>query len=437
MKKMERIEYLIQCWELGTTICQGLSYLAQHPWDESVREDVRNGGETLRSTLESVDIFLKNSVWNALPDGGMKAAGLLSAALSEALSGLLLKELNTVGELKPETAQALFRFYDAAPCTSQTICQLLFNVCQMIAATAPQESFSYTLKLLEKHPKLFSDSNFAHPGYVYRPSDQRTFSRCPVCGGEGTPYYRSLAYLMQDFSYPDLPVKLWMKCESCGNLYSWKYPEGRLVSPEDSRMIWPEPGVYLTAAANSSILALWCDVLNTLGRCTSGRSLLEVGIGHGELLAVALEMGYQPDAVEISEETAQKVANLLGIPIWRGDFLDYTADKTYSMITMGDVLEHITDPGRALRNAHQLLREDGVLWLSTPNFESAFSRLRKFEDPMWMEPHHITYFSRCGLESLADSCGFTLETYMVSRRYNGSMELIFRKKEETEVCVSE
>lgn len=56
---------------------------------------------------------------------------------------------------------------------------------------------------------------------------------------------------------------------------------------------------------------------------------------------------------------------------------------------------------------------------------------------MWMEPHHISYFSRNGLERLADSCGFTLETYMVSRRYNGSMELIFRKKERTEVRVSE
>lgn len=430
MEKMERIEYLIQCWELGTTICQGLAYLAQHPRDESVRRDVRSGAEALRSSLESVGISLTNNLWDALADREAEAAELLCAALSEALSGPLLKALNTVEQLSSKTAQTLLRFYDAAPRTSQTICQLLFNVCQMTAATLPMESFSYTLKLLEKHPGLFSGEKAVHPGYVYRPSEQRTFEHCPICGGEGVPYYRSFAYLMQDFCHPDLPVKLWMKCESCGNLYTWKYPEGRLVSPEDSRVIRPYPEVYLTAAANSSILALWCDVLNTLERYTSGRSLLEVGIGHGELLAVALEMGYQPDAVEISEETAQRVANLLGIPIWRGDFLNYSSDKTYSMITMGDVLEHITDPGRALRKAHRLLREDGVLWLSTPNFESAFSRLRKFEDPMWMEPHHISYFSRHDLESLTSSCGFTLETYTVSRRYNGSMELIFRKKME-------
>lgn len=32
------------------------------------------------------------------------------------------------------------------------------------------------------------------------------------------------------------------------------------------------------------------------------------------------------------------------------------------------------------------------------------------------------------MERLADSCGFVLEAYTVSRRYNGSMELILRKK---------
>ena len=132
--------------------------------------------------------------------------------------------------------------------------------------------------------------------------------------------------------------------------------------------------------------------------------------------------------MEIVPEAAQEVADILNIPIWSGDFLRYTPNKTYSIIIMGDVLEHVTDPEQALRNAYALLEDQGVLWLSTPNFESSFSRMLKFNDPMWLEPYHITYFSRRGLEQLLAKCGFAVAEYSVSRRYNGSMELILQKQ---------
>lgn len=170
--------------------------------------------------------------------------------------------------------------------------------------------------------------------------------------------------------------------------------------------------------------------MNRLCLYTGGKNLLEVGIGQGELLAVALEMGYAADGVEISLQTAQKVADMLQIPIWRCDFLDYAPDKTYDIITMGDVLEHVAAPERALQNACRLLKEGGALWLSTPNFQSSFSRMLKFFDPMWCEPHHISYFSRDGLEALAGRYGLVLREYHVSRRYNGSMEVIFTKAAE-------
>ena len=95
---------------------------------------------------------------------------------------------------------------------------------------------------------------------------------------------------------------------------------------------------------------------------------------------------------------------------------------------MGDVIEHVTDPEAALKNAYRLLDDDGVLWLSTPNFESSFTRMKKFTDAMWLEPSHISYFNYNGLEALLEKCGFTVREYAVSNRYNGSMELIITKK---------
>ena len=94
---------------------------------------------------------------------------------------------------------------------------------------------------------------------------------------------------------------------------------------------------------------------------------------------------------------------------------------------MGDVIEHVKDPTKALQKAAEMLNDDGILWISTPNYESSFSRLKKFTDAMWCEKNHITYFSYITFSALLENCGFEILEYNVSERYNGSMELFVRK----------
>jgi len=50
---------------------------------------------------------------------------------------------------------------------------------------------------------------------------------------------------------------------------------------------------------------------------------------------------------------------------------------------MGDVLEHVSEPVRALEKAYDMLAPDGILWLSTPNYESAFTRMRLNTSPIF------------------------------------------------------
>ncbi|MBR1886325.1 MAG: class I SAM-dependent methyltransferase [Schwartzia sp.] len=328
-----------------------------------------------------------------------------------------------------EEAVLLFRFIEQAPRGSLAAYKFLFDICAKSSVALPMESYLYTIKIFEEQPRLLSNPNNIHPEYEYRPSAQRTFEHCPICGGDGTPYYRAFAYYMINFAYPHLPTKLWMKCDKCGNLYTWCYPEDLLAKSNSNEIVYPDARMKYTAmyVPESKRLSVWCKVLNKVSKLSGGHRLLEVGIGSGECLAVALELGFDTDAVEIDRGTAQRVANILGIPIWRGDFLNYSPDNRYSVITMGDVIEHIIDPEAALTKAWDLLEERGVLWLSTPNFESSFSRMMKFDDAMWLTSNHITYFSLRGIESLIKKCGFEICEYNISERYNGSMELILMK----------
>ena len=85
---------------------------------------------------------------------------------------------------------------------------------------------------------------------------------------------------------------------------------------EVEQMVVPDPTKKLTAISETGGvgLSIWSNVLNKLRTYTNGTELLEVGIGEGDLLAVALEMGYQPDAVEIVPSIAHRVSDILGIP---------------------------------------------------------------------------------------------------------------------------
>lgn len=427
----EKFELYVQVWGLGKAVRDGLSALAKNPEDAQTQADIQAGFQVLRTYLSSE---ASNAVLRIFSGAEFtrkdlsKTGQLLLNSISDAISGKLndlLKEETSVARAE---AEKLFLLWDEIPHTSAEAYQWIFNLCEKTSLSTPLESFQYSLRLMEEQPKLLFGEKLPHPDYIYRQSEQRTFERCPICGGEGGPYYRAFSYRMADFAYPDLPFKLWMKCAGCGNLYTWKFPEEYLNPEIQRKWIYPNPSPAAVGNTSGGSLAVWADILNRLSLYTGGKDLLEVGIGRGELLAVALELGYQTEAVELSHKAAQNVADMLNISIWCGDFLDYRPDKTYSVITMGDVIEHVADPGKALRNAYKLLREDGVLWLSTPNFESSFSRMRKFNDPMWLEPHHVTYFSRDGLEALAAKCGFVLREYNVSRRYNGSMELIFTRR---------
>ena len=131
--------------------------------------------------------------------------------------------------------------------------------------------------------------------------------------------------------------------------------------------------------------------------------------------------------VEIRKAYAQNVAARLGITVSPVDFMDFTADDLFDFLMLGDVLEHTTKPLETLEKANRLLVDGGILWISTPNFESAFSFIMKDKDPMWRVCEHLNYFSYRSLMKALSLAGFEVIDYHSSKHYNGSMEVTARR----------
>lgn len=344
------------------------------------------------------------------------------------------KTLHSAWKLSQQDAQNLahwvLRELPALPATKK---DLLLEIGMHCADSAPEFAWNLMMQVAgsltpEEQKKKFP--HWAGEPYQAGRHPQTELKRCPICGGEGAPYLAAFSGRMDDFDTLFQPAKLWMRCEKCGNLYTRWFPTEFLKLGAAPRVLAPVPGHVVVREVDGRALRIWSDILNKIRAHTAGRTLLEVGVGQGHLIAVAQEMGYDVTAVELLEQEAQTTADLLQLPVICGDFLHLEEDRQVDIITMGDVLEHLQRPAEGLKKAAALLKDGGVLWLSTPNFESSFTRMMKIFDPMWCEPYHITYFSRAGLLPLLEQAGFELLEYSVSNRYNGSMELLLRKKEQ-------
>jgi 2-polyprenyl-3-methyl-5-hydroxy-6-metoxy-1,4-benzoquinol methylase len=104
---------------------------------------------------------------------------------------------------------------------------------------------------------------------------------------------------------------------------------------------------------------------------------LEIGPGHGYYLRRAAELGsfarmigvdVSPTSVALSNDIMRFYGVDTGadIQIQQADFLQYAADRdAFSCIVMGEVLEHVEDPGAFLRKIRQLSDPDTHIYVTT------------------------------------------------------------------------
>lgn len=268
--------------------------------------------------------------------------------------------------------------------------------------------------------KIFLDEKHPSYNYVYKEVEEYNIKTCPLCDQESKPYYCAEPVFSIDYAHYFNPFRVWMHCSACDHIFAFNYPINlsNLISEDASVVMTPR----------TSRLPLTGDKLKGILKYAKGNKLLDVGVGGGELLAVANEFMLEVTGIELMEKQAQYISNLLGVKVFSCDFLEFSSIEKFDIIALGDVLEHVTDPKKAIRNADDLLSDDGLLWISTPNFRSAYSQLVKFDDPMWKECWHLNYFSYYSLKTLLENNNFKILDYKMSHHYNGSMEVIATKK---------
>jgi 2-polyprenyl-3-methyl-5-hydroxy-6-metoxy-1,4-benzoquinol methylase len=147
-------------------------------------------------------------------------------------------------------------------------------------------------------------------------------------------------------------------------------------------------------------------ILEAVRRHKSGGRLLDIGAASGILLEQAAKLGFEAEGIEPSRGLAQLAVNA-GLKVKTGLFPHPECPGPYDVITLIDVIEHVTTPVQLLREIANHLKPDGVGVLTTPDVQSLVARLlgRRW----WhFRVAHIGYFARDTITKALDQAGLRI-----------------------------
>jgi len=186
-------------------------------------------------------------------------------------------------------------------------------------------------------------------------------------------------------------------------------------APSELRKYYP--GDYACPGKGNDRLARWEDRLrfHLYARDTrhlrkllpKGARVLDVGCGCGLLLTYLRAQGYRAYGIEMRSEMVYVARTSLGLEVEEGDFLSFPfPDGFFDALTFFHVLEHLTQPDKALLKAKRILKGGGLLLLQLPNIDCLQFKL--FQDRWYgLEvPRHLYHFSPTTIRSLLDKTGF-------------------------------
>ncbi|NIT35893.1 MAG: methyltransferase domain-containing protein [candidate division Zixibacteria bacterium] len=141
----------------------------------------------------------------------------------------------------------------------------------------------------------------------------------------------------------------------------------------------------------------------------AGGSLLDVGAGAGDYLAVVRALGWAAIGVEANDAAAAS-ARAAGLNVVTGNVAEAIAGGSvtgpYDVIRMHHVLEHVTDPVGTLRLAATAAGRGAKLCVAVPNAAGALARLFGRYWYHWALPFHRSHFNVKTLRELLRTTGW-------------------------------
>jgi SAM-dependent methyltransferase len=123
----------------------------------------------------------------------------------------------------------------------------------------------------------------------------------------------------------------------------------------------------------------------------------------------------------------------LGFNVVHADLTKDSLPESFSLIVMGEVLEHLSNPAQFLSNVSSMLRPQARLVLSVPNpwYINIIMKTLRNGAPYVDSADHVAWYDPCTLCELGERCGLKLNKFAgIASRSTGTLKsrLLFAAK---------
>jgi glycosyltransferase involved in cell wall biosynthesis/SAM-dependent methyltransferase len=222
-----------------------------------------------------------------------------------------------------------------------------------------------------------------------------------------------------------------VKCRNCGMIFC-----GEIPSDESLKAYY---GKYPTDQEMPSLISKrYNELFDKFEPYRKTNNILDFGCGNGFLLDEAKKRGWNVYGTEFDsryvENCRKKGIHMFQVPVTADDFRGVEFD----VITCIEVIEHLVRPAEEVELFYSLLRNEGLLYITTPNFNAFSLKVAGGDWSVVTYPEHLSYFTSktltylCGLNSLkplaVESSGVSIERLSVAMKTKISRYFKWREK---------
>ncbi len=190
------------------------------------------------------------------------------------------------------------------------------------------------------------------------------------------------------------------QCLVCGQV--------RTITPSkiERKQIYNKEDISVYIEKEAMFRKLFKRVVDFIQCYKKGGSFLEIGAGVGLLVDEARKAGFDTSGFEPSSAAVLAAKKFFGVKLHRAKFSKNAIKKRVDIIILNHVLEHLQNPQQVVNIVNQSLRDDGILVIGVPNFNSIMSQIKKNRWQNLIPAQHRWHFTLQTLDALILPFGF-------------------------------
>ena len=158
----------------------------------------------------------------------------------------------------------------------------------------------------------------------------------------------------------------------------------------------------------------------------TGKTILEIGVGAGQSIYWFENKGFHVTGIEPDKRNVSMINKMLK----KGEVIessveDFFTEKTYDVIWMSHVLEHLVGPDEFLKKIKKNMKKNGIFFIEVPNCEYKPTLKSSIE-----ENPHLFHFTKKALIRMVEDIGYKViscDVFRPATKSEGIKQKILKK----------